>query len=40
MKNFLDVLFGELTKAPAAPPPPEPVAPPAAKGRKPKRSGG
>ncbi len=39
MKNFLDVLFGELTKAPAAPAPPEPVAPPAAKGKKPKRSG-
>jgi hypothetical protein len=44
MKDFLDVLFGELTKAPAAPPAAaselaEPEAPPAAqKGRKSKRS--
>jgi len=34
------VLFGELTKGPAAPAPAEPVAPPAASGRKSKRSGG
>lgn len=40
MKDFLDVLFGELTKAPAAPAPAEPVAPPAASGKKSKRSGG
>lgn len=45
MKDFLDVLFGELTKGPAAPPAaaalPEPEAPPAAqKGRKQKKSGG
>lgn len=41
MKDFLDVLFGELTKGPAAPAPPaaEPVAPPAASGKKSKRSG-
>lgn len=41
MKDFLDVLFGELTKVPAAPAPAaEPVAPPAASGKKSKRSGG
>lgn len=40
MKDFLDVLFGELTKGPAAPAPPaaEPEAPPAQTGKKPKRS--
>lgn len=43
MKDFLDVLFGELTKGPAAAPAPpaaEPAAPPAASGKKSKRSGG
>ena len=45
MKDFLDTLFGELTRGTAPPPPaapaPEPAAPPAAPGvRKAKRSGG
>lgn len=41
MKDFLDVLFGELTKGPAATTPAaDPVAPPAASGKKSKRSGG
>ena len=42
MKDFLDVLFGELTRPAAAPAPPaaEPAAPPAATGKKSKRSGG
>ena len=42
MKDFLDVLFGELTRpAAAAPAPPaaEPAAPPAPTGKKSKRSG-
>lgn len=38
MKDFLDVLFGELTKGPAAPAAlPEPEAPPAASRKKSKR---
>lgn len=42
MKDFLDVLFGELTRGTAAPAPPaaEPAAPPAQGGKKSKRSGG
>lgn len=39
MKDFLDVLFGELTRGPASPAAlPEPEAPPAQTGKKPKRS--
>lgn len=38
MKDFLDVLFGELIRSPAAPPPAEePATPPVQKGKKSKR---